>query len=84
MLDAEIDDIEIIENSAFLHCPLEELDLTKKFAEEQGLKVVAADPAWIAKNKMNLQDESAIEKVGNFLDKIEDMDDVQEIFTNLE
>lgn len=54
----------------------------KRVAEESHLKVTSARIEWVAHNTVELDDESS-EKVYQFLERLDDLDDVQNVYPNL-
>lgn len=81
-LDIDLIDLSLSDGLCNIVCMLEDLDKTRIFAEKLGYVVKSADPAWIAKTPTEL-DESSRERVVEFLDKLEDLDDVKDIFVSL-
>lgn len=59
----------------------EDFSAVREFLEEKNITMLEADVRQIANIKKDLTDEEC-EKVQNFLDKLEDMDDVQNIWHN--
>lgn len=81
MLEADLDDIKIFNDIVRIECKLENLDQVRKEAEKQNLKVKSAEFEWIAPNEIELSEE-AKNKVADFLEKIDDLEDVQEVYSN--
>ena len=82
LLELDIVDFSLHEGLGHIVCSLENLDKVRIFVEKAGYVVKSADPAWIAKDSIAL-DDSAKEKAVEFLDKLEELDDVKNIFVNL-
>lgn len=82
LINCDIDDIIVGDNIATVICKHEDLYTVKKEIEDAGFKVESADLSWIAKNQIELSKEDE-EKAYKILDAIDNLDDVQEIYTNL-
>lgn len=82
LFDFEINDIKLEDGVFAIYCNPKSLDVVKHAVEKLGLKVESADLEWVAKNAANL-DESNSEKALEFLSELEDLDDVQNVYTNL-
>ncbi|MDR0983493.1 MAG: YebC/PmpR family DNA-binding transcriptional regulator [Ruminococcus sp.] len=52
--------------------------------EKSGYKILSAEPAYVPDNYTSLTDEEAIKKMNFLLEHLEDNDDVQNVFHNLE
>jgi transcriptional/translational regulatory protein YebC/TACO1 len=55
----------------------------KKELEAKNIKVVSAEIVYVPLNYVGLE-EGTQEKVGNLVEKLEELDDVQHVYTNLE
>jgi len=82
LLDYEINDIKNDDNHYAIYCNSKSLDCVKRAVEAAGLKVESAELEWVAKTPAELDDSSA-EKAMEFLSELEDLDDVQNVYTNL-
>ncbi len=83
LLEFNIDDIFVGDGIASITCHVPEFDKIKKAVEALGLKIDSAQIEWVAKNPIHLSDESQEESVVNFIEKLEDLDDVQNVYANL-
>lgn len=83
LMDYDVDDVSVSDGIVSISCDLKELEKVRKAVEDIGLKVEDAQPEWVAKNLMALGDENQEEKVYRFLENIEELDDVQNVYTNL-
>lgn len=82
-LETDIIDLKVVDESlAFAICEIPDLDKVRHFAESKGFLVKSFEPAWIAKENIELHGE-AKDSVVEFLEKVEDLDDVKEVFVNL-
>jgi len=82
LLDFEIDDIDVDEKLATITMNVRQLEVVKKALIDAQYQVESADVEWVAKNLVDLASEKE-QKVIDFLEKIEDLDDVQNIYSNL-
>ena len=82
LLDYEVDDISIEDKTFTVTCESKSLDAVKKALESSGLKIDHAELEWVAKNTISLDDDQS-QKVIEFLDELEDLDDVQNVYANL-
>lgn len=83
MLDFDIDDVAIDDNIAVVSCDLKLLDMVKKGAESVGLKVEDYSAEWVPKDAVPLDSEDKEAKVYKFLDALEELDDVQNVYANI-
>lgn len=82
LLDHEINDIKIEDGYVSVYCNPKSLYHVKTAVEAAGIKVENADIEWVAKNKVDLSDEQSETAVA-FLEALDDLDDVQNVYTNL-
>lgn len=82
LIEYEINDIKIDDNVVYIYCNPKALDQVKHAVEALGIKVENADLEWVAKNKVSLPEDQT-EKAVEFLSVLDDLDDVQNVFTNL-
>jgi YebC/PmpR family DNA-binding regulatory protein len=83
LLEADILDLKLGDEVALLICDIVNLDEIRTFLEAKGYAIKSMEPSWIAKNPVPLE-EDAKNTVLDFLEKLEDMDDVKDIFVNME
>lgn len=82
LLDFDIADLSIDEGTFFITCNPKSLDLVKQALINKNINVESAELEWTPKTTVKL-DELASEKAYEFLTYIEDLDDVQNVYTNL-
>ncbi len=82
LLSLDVKDISSEENAFVINCDLKALDEIKSALIRLGYKVESAEIEWVPKNTTPL-DEAAEEKMYEFLNALEDLDDVQNVYTNL-
>jgi YebC/PmpR family DNA-binding regulatory protein len=83
MLDYEIEDVMVIDDVASVSCDMKNLDEVKKGVETAGFEVEDASIEWVPKNTVPLEDQAQEEKVFKFLEALEDLDDVQNVYSNI-
>ena len=82
LIEYNVEDINKDENLCFITCDAKSLMKVKNATEQIGLKVESADLEWIPKTTTQLTNDQA-EKAYEFLGKLDDHDDVQNVYTNL-
>lgn len=83
MLDFNIENVSVVGDIASISCDPKSLDEVKKGAESLGFKIEDASIEWLPKNTMELETESQECSVYKFLESLEDLDDVQNVYVNL-
>lgn len=80
----EYDIKDVTDESTFytIQCEPKSLEAVKQAITTMGLKVEKAEVEWVPKTTMSLPGEQA-EKAYEFLSSLEDLDDVQNVYTNL-
>jgi len=81
-LDANIDDIEEDEGIVYMYVASTDLARAKNDLEKAGLTIDNAELVFKPKTSMELPDTATQEKVMDFLERVEDLSDVQKVFTN--
>lgn len=82
LLDHDVDDVVVDDGTAFIQCPPKALDEIRQSVSALGLKVESAELEWVPKNTMSLEGEAA-QKAEDFLEALDDLDDVQNVYNNL-
>lgn len=83
LLDADVSDVQIDGDQAVAYCSPKCLDMVRKRMVELGVKVEHAEFEWIPKTFSHLSDEQS-EKAVEFLSALEELDDVQHVYANME
>lgn len=83
LLDADIIDVQIEGDQVTVYCAPRCLDQVRKRMIELGIKVEHAELEWVAKTYAPLSEEHA-EKAVEFLSALEELDDVQHVYANME
>lgn len=84
LIDLGVDDIEEQEDALEAYVTQEALSSTKVELEKAGFKVKTISLVQKPKSYVTIQDQKDAEKAIKFLDLLEDNDDVQSVFTNLD
>lgn len=82
LLDYDVADITLDEETFYITCNPKALDEVKKAVVASGLKVENAEIEWTPKTTMSLNDEES-QTALDFLTFVEELEDVQNIYTNL-
>jgi YebC/PmpR family DNA-binding regulatory protein len=83
LIDYDIEDVSLSEDMISVFCNPNDIEKVKNGAEKVGLKVEDADIEWVAKDPIELESQDAEEKVYKFLEVLEELDDVQNVFANI-
>lgn len=83
LLDHDINDIKNDGSRFSIYCPLKSLDAVKHQVEKLGMKVESADIEWVAKTATTLPDDQA-SKAYEFLESLDEHEDIKNVYTNLE
>lgn len=83
LLDYNVDDVSIQDDVVSVECPLQDLDVVKKAVEKIGLKIESAEIEWVPKNYVSIADKHHEEVIFKFLEALEDLDDVQNVYPNV-
>lgn len=84
VVDAGADDFEIDEDICEIACEPGDTGSVAQALRDKGYTVVSAEVEYIPSNYNTLSDPEDIKKMGLLLDKMEDDDDVQQVWHNLE
>lgn len=82
LLDYDVLNVEKHEDMCIIHTDSKALMQVKEVLEKQGLKVDHAEIEWVASNTVSPEGEDA-EKAVEFLDALEELDDIQNVYSNL-
>ncbi|MBU1323033.1 YebC/PmpR family DNA-binding transcriptional regulator [Patescibacteria group bacterium] len=82
LIDMGVDDVLETESGICVLTPVNHLDEVKSKVEAEGSLVKEADLVYLAKNSLEI-DQATRVKAENFLDELDDLEDVQEVYTNI-
>ncbi|MBN1549775.1 YebC/PmpR family DNA-binding transcriptional regulator [Candidatus Babeliales bacterium] len=83
LIDYDVSDITIDDGTYIVYCAPTSLDKIRQVLTQLGRAVEHAELEWVPKNSLSLSDEHA-QTAMDFLSGLEDLDDVQNVYTNLE
>lgn len=78
-----VQEIEVEEYGVAIYTEPTKLASVMKTIEEKGVKVTESEFIKISSNKIELENDDQIERVESFIEKIEELDDVSKVWTNL-
>lgn len=82
LIDFDITSLELHDGVFYIHCAPKDLENIKKAVIDTGLKIQDSGLEWIAQNTISLSGEVE-QKAVELLSAIEDLEDVQNVYTNL-
>jgi YebC/PmpR family DNA-binding regulatory protein len=80
-IDAGADDVKIDKATVEIHTQPEDMEEVRRVLEEKGIEISAAELLQVPKTLIRLDEKSALQSL-KILDKLEELDDVQHVFTN--
>jgi YebC/PmpR family DNA-binding regulatory protein len=80
-IDAGADDVKIEKTTVEVYTQPEDLEGVRKILEEKGVAISSAELLQVPKTMIRLDEKSALQSL-KLLDKLEELDDVQHVFTN--
>ncbi len=83
IIDSGAEDFQLGEETSFVYTKLIDLKNVKEFLEENDLEIINAQLTFVAEQKNEISEEER-EKYENLLEKLDENDDVVEIYDNLE
>ena len=83
-LDAGAEDFSEEEDSFEILTAPDDFSAVRQKLEEEGIPMASADVTMIPQNYMALTDETALKQLNRTLDMLDEDDDVQAVYTNLE
>ncbi len=83
LFDFAIDDVTFEAETISIICAMTDLMTVKTGVEQAGFVIESADIAWVPKDYMSLKSDADQEKAYKFLTALDELDDVQDVYTNL-
>lgn len=80
-IDAGADDVKVEDSTVEIYTTPEDFESVRKALEENAVKIDSAEVTMVPKNLVELDETKAIQTL-KFLDKLEDLDDVQQVYSN--
>lgn len=84
MIDAGAEEVEFEEEYITVYCAMEDFGSMQKKVEELNLELESAELQRIPKTTVPVNDNEAVRKILKFIDALEDDDDIQKVYHNLE
>jgi len=84
ILEGGADDLAADGEAHVVTTTMEAFEPVKAYLERQGIEIAEAALIWQPRARLTLKDREKAESVLNFLEALEDDDDVQKVFTNLD
>ncbi len=84
VLEAGAEDLQSGDEGYIVSTRLEAFEPVKSFLESKGLEIKESELIWQPQSKVMIGDKAQAERVINFLEALEDDDDVQKVHTNLD
>ena len=81
VIDAGAEDIKVMDESLEIHTRPEDLEGLRKALEERNITIVSAEVLMVPNNVVMLDEKAALQAL-RLLDRLEELDDVQRVFTN--
>ena len=81
-LEAGADNFEVDEEFYEITTAPEDFSKVREYLENKGITYIEAELKMIPQNYMSLTDEESVKKMGLIIEKMEDLDDVQELWHN--
>jgi YebC/PmpR family DNA-binding regulatory protein len=82
LLDYNVDDVALSDGVFSIECKKQDLDAVRKAVADMGLKIESAELEWVAKTPVSVSKDGE-DSVIKFLEEIEDLDDVQNVYANM-
>lgn len=83
-LEEGADDIEEVDEEVFIYTSIQDLSKVREALSQKQLEIVEADLIREPVVTAAVEDSGMLEKIDNFVTTLEDMDDVQKVYTNLQ
>ena len=83
VMDAGAEDIQDVDGAFEVLCPVEQFHAVKQALDDNGIAVTQASLAWVPQNLMAVEGHQA-EKIVRLLEGLEDLDDVQKVYSNFD
>lgn len=80
-IDAGADDVKVDEGAVEVHTQRQDMEAVRKKLEENGVAISSAEILQVPQNVVGLDEKAALQAL-KLLDKLEELDDVQHVFTN--
>ncbi len=82
LLDYDVNDVSLVDGTFFITCNIKAIEPVKTALINAGLQLESSDIEWVAKSSITLSDQES-EKAYEFLQSLEELEDVQNVYANL-
>lgn len=82
-IDAGAEDVKIDEGFVEIYTPPQEMEKVRRALEDQKLAITSAEVTLWPKSRVELDEKGAIQNI-KLLDRLEEMDDVQKVYSNVD
>jgi len=82
-IDAAAEDVKVEKNHLEIYTAPDKLETVRRALEEKDVPIASAELSMIPKTTLNLNEEAAL-RVMKLLDRLEELDDVQRVFSNVD
>ncbi|MFH0898442.1 MAG: YebC/PmpR family DNA-binding transcriptional regulator [bacterium] len=83
LIDQDIDDLSYQNGIFTVTCKKQDLEFVRAAVQTAGMHIEDAKLEWVAKDPLELSDKDQEEKVFKFLETLQELDDVRDVYTNL-
>lgn len=80
-IDTGADDVKVYESTVEIHTKAHDMEAVRKALEQRGVAIISAELLQVPKSTMRLDEKAALQSL-KLVDKLEELDDVQHVFTN--
>lgn len=84
LMESGADDLDYDEESTRIICAMENFAIVNKYFESKQFEITEAKLEYLPKQILNITDLTEAQRVMKFIDTLEDLDDVQNVFSNFE
>ena len=82
-IDAAAEDVKVEKNHLEIYTAPDKLETVRRALEEKDVPIASAELSMVPKTTLNLNEEAAL-RVMKLLDRLEELDDVQRVFSNVD
>ena len=83
LMEYEIDDISFNDGVFTIFSSIKEMEFVKQVLLAADMKIESGQIEWVAKNPVSLESQEKEKKVIRFLGALQDLDDIDDVYTNL-
>ena len=83
-VDSGAEDIEDVEEEVFIYTAMHDLAKVKDALSANGIEIIEADLIREPVIKVEIKDDALLTRIDNFINTLEELDDIQKVYTNLQ